>query len=59
MVAKGYGETRPKITDAEIAKMATNEEKEAAHQKNRRVEFSVKSFNYVPKTDGTTPAPAN
>lgn len=59
MVAKGYGETRPKITDAEIAKMATNEEKEAGHQKNRRVEFTVKSFNYVPKADGTTPAPAN
>ncbi|MEO8734896.1 MAG: OmpA family protein [Flavobacteriales bacterium] len=59
MVAKGYGETRPKITDAEIAKMGTNEEKEAAHQKNRRVEFSVKSFNYVPKADGTTPSPAN
>ncbi|MGV9012419.1 MAG: OmpA family protein [Flavobacteriales bacterium] len=49
MVAKGYGESRPRITDAEIAKMATNEEKEAAHQKNRRVEFTVKSFGYVPK----------
>ncbi len=53
MVAKGYGETRPKITDAEIAKMATTEEKEAAHQKNRRVEFSVKSFDFVPKANGT------
>jgi peptidoglycan-associated lipoprotein len=59
MVAKGYGESRPKITDAEIAKMATTEEKEAAHQKNRRVEFSVKSFNYVPKADGAAPSPAN
>lgn len=49
MTAKGYGETRPRISDAEIAKMATNEEKEAAHQKNRRVEFSVKSFDYVPR----------
>ena len=49
MVAKGYGESRPRITDAEIAKMGTNEEKEAAHQKNRRVEFTVKSFGYVPK----------
>lgn len=54
MVAKGYGESRPRITDAEIAKMATTEEKEAAHQKNRRVEFTVKSFDYVPK-EGTTP----
>jgi peptidoglycan-associated lipoprotein len=51
MVAKGYGETRLRITDAEIAKMATTEEKEAAHQKNRRVEFTVKSFGYVP-TEG-------
>jgi peptidoglycan-associated lipoprotein len=56
MVAKGYGETRPKISDAEIAKMATVEEKEAAHQKNRRVEFTVKSFDYVPKaSEPTTP----
>ncbi len=51
MVAKGYGETRTRISDAEIAKMATTEEKEAAHQKNRRVEFSVKSFDYVPKAN--------
>ncbi len=51
MVAKGYGETRPRITDAEIAKMPTTEEKEAAHQKNRRVEFTVKSFDYVPKAN--------
>ncbi|HQV39005.1 MAG: OmpA family protein [Flavobacteriales bacterium] len=51
MVAKGYGETRPRITDAEIAKMATTEEKEAAHQKNRRVEFTVKSFDFVPKAN--------
>ncbi len=58
MVAKGYGESRLRISDAEIAKMATNEEKEAAHQKNRRVEFTVKSFDYVPKADGST-APEN
>lgn len=51
MTAKGYGETRNRITDAEIAKMATTAEKEAAHQKNRRVEFSVKSFDYVPKAN--------
>jgi peptidoglycan-associated lipoprotein len=55
MVAKGYGESRPKITDAEIAKMATTEEKEAAHQKNRRVEFTVKSFDYVPKANAPAP----
>lgn len=49
MVAKGYGERRLRITDAQIAQMATEEEKEAAHQKNRRTEFSVLSFDYVPK----------
>jgi peptidoglycan-associated lipoprotein len=48
MVAKGYGEDKPKITDAQIAKMKTREEQEAAHQKNRRTEFSVLSFDYVP-----------
>ncbi len=53
MVAKGYGESRLRISDAEIAKMATNEEKEAAHQKNRRVEFTVKSFDYVPQASGS------
>jgi peptidoglycan-associated lipoprotein len=56
MVAKGYGETMLRISDAEIAKMATKEEKEAAHQKNRRTEFRVLSFDYVPK-EGTPPAP--
>lgn len=49
MVAKGYGETRLRISDAQIAKMKTEEEKEAAHQKNRRTEFSVLSFDYIPK----------
>ncbi|HEX5003395.1 MAG TPA: OmpA family protein [Bacteroidia bacterium] len=44
----GYGESRPRISDDEIAKMATNEEKEAAHQKNRRTEFSVLSTDFVP-----------
>ena len=49
MVPKGYGETRLKVTDDQINAMATNAEKEAAHQKNRRTEFSVLSFDYVPK----------
>ncbi len=55
MVPKGYGETRLRITDAEIKAMKTKEEQEAAHQKNRRTEFSVLSFDYVPKEN--TPAP--
>ena len=49
MNAKGYGESKPKITDAQIAKMNSKVEKEDAHQKNRRVEFSVLSDDYVPK----------
>ena len=49
MSAKGYGERRLRISDAEINKMATIEEKEAAHQKNRRTVFSVLSWDYVPK----------
>lgn len=48
MTAKGYGERRLKISDAEIAKLPANE-KEAAHQQNRRVEFEVLSDNYIPK----------
>lgn len=41
MTAKGYGEKTPLISDKEIATLATNEEKEAAHQKNF-VEQSLK-----------------
>jgi peptidoglycan-associated lipoprotein len=48
MSAKGYGETKTRITDAQIAAMNSEEEREAAHQKNRRTEFSVLSFDYVP-----------
>jgi peptidoglycan-associated lipoprotein len=78
---KGYGERIPRkitddkqifpngsvITDAFIAKLKTNDEKEAAHQLNRRTEFKVLRDDYVPKTtvapapapeDGKTPAPA-
>jgi peptidoglycan-associated lipoprotein len=48
MVAKGYGEGKLRISDKQIAALATEEEKEAAHQKNRRTEFTVLSFDYVP-----------
>jgi peptidoglycan-associated lipoprotein len=47
LVPKGYGEKKVLVTDAEIAKLPTNEEKEAAHQKNRRTVFRVLSFDYV------------
>lgn len=38
---KGYGESQPKISDEEIAKLPTEKEKEAAHQANRRTEYSI------------------
>lgn len=41
LVAKGYGETKVVVTDAEIAKMATNADKEEGHQQNRRTEFKI------------------
>lgn len=50
MVPKGYGETNLLISDAEINKLATEEEREAAHQLNRRTEFSILRDDYVPKT---------
>lgn len=49
LVAVGRGEEQLLITDAEIAAMATEEEKEAAHQKNRRTVFRILRFDYVPK----------
>ncbi len=55
MVAKGYGKRKLKITDAQIAKAKTKEEKEALHQLNRRTVFKIISWDYVdpkaPKTD--------
>lgn len=41
---KGYGETKTRISDEEIVKLATEKEKEAAHQKNRRTEITILSF---------------
>lgn len=51
MVAKGYGESQPRISDAQIKAMKTEEEREAAHQQNRRTEFRVLSYDYVPKAN--------
>ncbi len=59
MVPVGYGERRPKITDAEIDKLSSTVEKEAAHAKNRRTVFSVLSFDYVPKVAPAPEAPKN
>jgi outer membrane protein OmpA-like peptidoglycan-associated protein len=38
---KGYGETKPKITDVEIGKLTNESEKEKAHQSNRRTEYKI------------------
>ena len=54
MVPVGYGETRPIVSDAQIASLPSNEEREIAHQKNRRTVFQVLSFDFVPKeAEGT------
>lgn len=38
---KGYGETRLKVSDAEIQKLPTWDQQEVEHQKNRRTEFII------------------
>lgn len=45
----GKGESDPKILDKEIEAMATEEEREAAHQTNRRTVFRILRYDYVPK----------
>jgi hypothetical protein len=49
LMAQGYGRSQPKITDAEISKMRTEAEREAAHQVNRRTEFEKVRDDYVPR----------
>lgn len=58
--AKGMGEAEPikgadgtVLSEKYIKSLKTEEEKEAAHQRNRRTDFKVLSTDYVPKT----PAP--
>lgn len=65
LVAKGYGETTPKVLDSDvgqfkkgsvindafIAKLGTEDEKEEAHQLNRRTEFKVLRNDFVPKSN--------
>lgn len=43
LVAKGYGEKVPIVSEAEIKAMKTEEEKEYGHQQNRRTEFKILS----------------
>jgi peptidoglycan-associated lipoprotein len=47
LVAKGYGATQPLISDDMIKKAASQQEKEALHQKNRRTSFKILSFDFV------------
>lgn len=61
MVPKGYGETNLLISDDVIAQLASEEEREAAHQANRRTEFSILGDDFVPASlpeeqgEGETP----
>jgi outer membrane protein OmpA-like peptidoglycan-associated protein/Tol biopolymer transport system component len=41
LTSKGYGESMPVISDAEINKLSSDKEKEKAHQKNRRTEYKI------------------
>jgi len=60
MVPKGYGESNLLISDAEINQLATEEEREAAHQLNRRTEFSILRDDYVPSgSESTNPNDIN
>jgi len=45
ITARGYGESQLLISDDEIAKLPTEQEKEAAHQRNRRTEFKVVEYD--------------
>jgi outer membrane protein OmpA-like peptidoglycan-associated protein/tetratricopeptide (TPR) repeat protein len=56
LVATGYGESKPLITEADIKKMPTKEEQEAAHQKNRRTAFRpIKEGVIMDKWEGKQP----
>ena len=55
MTAKGYGETKLRISDEEIAKLPAAQQ-EKAHQKNRRTEFAVLRNDYVPSEGVEEPA---
>lgn len=49
LYSKGYNDKEPLISDAVINKLKTIEEKEKAHQINRRTEFKIISTDYVSK----------
>jgi len=41
LIAKGYGKQQLLISDSEISKIKNEEDKEEAHQQNRRTEFKI------------------
>lgn len=45
IIARGYGESQLIISDDDINKLPTEEEREAAHQINRRTEFKILEYN--------------
>jgi peptidoglycan-associated lipoprotein len=45
IIARGYGETRLLISDEEIERLPTEEAREAAHQRNRRTEFRILTYD--------------
>jgi outer membrane protein OmpA-like peptidoglycan-associated protein len=47
ITARGYGETQLIVSDNEINQLPTEEEKEAAHQINRRTEFKILEYNKI------------
>jgi peptidoglycan-associated lipoprotein len=47
LVPKGFGQTQPLITDAQIKAATSKEERDALHAKNRRTAFKVLSFDFV------------
>jgi peptidoglycan-associated lipoprotein len=49
LIATGYGKRKLKRQDEEIARLKTEEDREAAHQENRRTEFEKIRDDYVPK----------
>jgi len=51
LVINTRGRDDPFVSESQIEVLATKEEKEAAHAMNRRVEFRVLSFDWVPEQD--------
>ena len=53
IIPVGMGEDEPLkgLECNSIEKLATNQEKEAAHQRNRRTDCKVESWDYVPEEE--------